>query len=116
MNAGRVALRRQIAKLSPVAKLTQITYGAQSTPAHRSNTQKLQSSQASSNHSKTYSTVQTGPNTQPGGFQPGFCSIRYQVPTLVAVKNPPTAHAANAAARNPLNDNQLRMNYHARTD
>ena len=66
---------------------------------------------------KTYNTVQTGPNTQAGGFQPGFCSVRYQVPTLVAVKNPPIAHAANAAERNPLNDNQVRMDYnHACSD
>ena len=36
-----------------------------------------------------YSRVQTGANTQSGGLKTGFCSVRYQVPTLSAVTQPP---------------------------
>jgi hypothetical protein len=40
-----------------------------------------------------YSSVQTGPKTQSGGFQLGFARPGYQVARLLLVSQPPTPAA-----------------------
>ena len=47
---------------------------------------------------KTYNVVQTGPKTALGGLNAGLFSPAYQVVTLEAVANPPTAPTPNVTA------------------